>query len=313
MVAKTQFSADELRTLLADYDLGEYITHKSFEEGSDQTNLFLETSRGKYAFRYYEKRLQDYALFEIDVLKYLAERAFSCAAPIVNKQGEYVGSYNDKPFAIFQFLEGTHSNDPDSYKQIAQAYGKLHNMTTGYIPEHFKARDSYDQASILNDAAMNVQKLASATEVKARLDWVRSETRKLKSPEKLPKGVVHGDSNPGNFLYLNGKLSAVLDFDQSSYTYLLYEITGMISRWAWPDGGKLDFEIARNIVAEYEKYRQLTEAEKAMLYDMLKMLWLVVIGWFIYDDQEYESSKANIEYLNNVGEEDFYRKMFEAS
>jgi homoserine kinase type II len=69
MAAKTQFSADELRLLLADYDLGEYVSHKSFEEGTDQTNLLLETSRGKYAFRYYEKRPRNYALFEIDVLK----------------------------------------------------------------------------------------------------------------------------------------------------------------------------------------------------------------------------------------------------
>lgn len=309
MTAKTQFSADDLRVLLAGYNLGEYVAHRSFEEGTDQTNLLLETDRGKYAFRYYETRLLEYALFEINILKYLAEHAFPCPAPIANKTGEFVGMYNNKPFALFEFLEGIHSNEPDVYKQIARVYGKLHKITSEYVPEYSEVRDSYDQISILHDATVNAQKLNSA-EAEIRLGWVKSEIAKLQTVKDLPKGVVHGDSRPENFLHQDGKLTGVLDFDQSSYTYLLYELTGMISRWAWPEGGALDFEIAKDIINEYEKHRKLVDVEKELLYDMLKMLWLVVIGWFIYNDEEYESSKVNIEYLNTLGREEFYKRLF---
>ena len=63
MAAKTPFAKEELIRLLADYDLGQYQDHKPFEQGDDQTNILVVTTKGKYAFRYYEKRSVNYVLF----------------------------------------------------------------------------------------------------------------------------------------------------------------------------------------------------------------------------------------------------------
>jgi Phosphotransferase enzyme family len=60
--------------------------------------------------------------------------------------------------------------------------------------------------------------IASLAEAQARLNWFRAELDSLPLPEGLPEGVCHCDSNAANFLYQDGTLSAVLDFDQSGYT-----------------------------------------------------------------------------------------------
>jgi hypothetical protein len=56
MAAKTDFSKRELINILGGYDVGEYKSHRAFEQGADQTNILLETTQGKFAYRYYEKR-----------------------------------------------------------------------------------------------------------------------------------------------------------------------------------------------------------------------------------------------------------------
>ena len=132
----------------------------------------------------------------------------------------------------------------------------------------------------------------------------------LKLPYNIPKGVCHCDTHYSNFLYKDTKISAVLDFDDASYTYLLYDIASMIYFWAWPRKGELNFNRAQNILKEYSKYRELTEVEKRHLYDFLKMSIFMSIGWFIYDDDDFFWEKKKIEFLNSFGREKFYSCFF---
>ncbi|GHO63025.1 hypothetical protein KSC_019170 [Ktedonobacter sp. SOSP1-52] len=312
MTAKTSFTKEELIRLLADYNLGQYQDHKPFEQGADQTNILVVTTKGKYAFRYYEKRSVNYVLFEIDLLQYLAKHSYPCPAPLKNGQGGYMGMYNHKPFAFFAFLEGEHNNnDEDNFKEAARVIGKLHTITRDYKPSHAEARDKYDPASCLAYATAHTHKIKTATDTQLRLDWLKGELCKLQLPDALPKGACHGDCNPTNFLYLHGPVSAVLDFDQSSYTYLLYDVASLIYWWTWPDKGEIDFSQSRSLLEAYESVRTLEQREKEHLYDMLKMINFMGYAWFIHDDEDYLNSQRKVELLNSIGREAFYKTLFE--
>jgi homoserine kinase type II len=97
MAVKTPFSAEELRTILSDYELGEYLDSPGFEHGADQTNILLITSKGRCAFRYYEKRSVEYVLFEIDLLHFLGSNQYPCPVPIPRRDGSFIGAYKAKP------------------------------------------------------------------------------------------------------------------------------------------------------------------------------------------------------------------------
>lgn len=84
MAVKTTFSKKDFSKILSSYDLGEYKKFKSFKLGAVQTNLLLETTKGKFVFRYYESRPEKYALFEVNILRYLSRRSYPCPAPIRN-------------------------------------------------------------------------------------------------------------------------------------------------------------------------------------------------------------------------------------
>jgi Ser/Thr protein kinase RdoA (MazF antagonist) len=266
-------------------------------------------SNKKYAFRYYEKRLLDYVLFEIDLLQYLAAQSYPCPAPLKNKESGYVGEYNSKPYAIFEFLEGEHNDDEANAKEVARAIGVLHALTIDHRPGYSEARDTYNPTSSWNSAVGNATRVIDSAERDERLKWLRTELDGLELPDTMPKGVVHGDTNPSNFLYKDGHISAVLDFDQASYTYLLYDVANLLFWWAWPNMGNLNLEVAKQLLAEYEKYRQLTDDEKLHLFDMLKMSNFMGMGWFIHEDDDFSNGKRKTEFLNNIGRDGLRRAL----
>jgi len=310
MAIKTPFSAQELSDILTGYDLGEYRQAKGFDLGADQTNILLITSQGRYAFRYYEKRLEEYVLFEIDLLHYLVNNFYPCPRPMQRTDGNYIGSYKHKPYALFSFVEGEHNMNKHNYRLVAEVIGRLHTLTAKHLPIHYEVRASYNADYVWSFATSNAQKIQSASEAQTRLEWMKAELSTIQLPDELPKGVCHCDSNPSNFLYKDRKISGVLDFDQASYTWLLYDIAQMIYWWAWPNNGNIELNIARDLIAHYELARKLDIEEKKHLYDALKMVHLVGIGWSFSDDS-FSNDKRKVDDLNALGKNVLYKELFE--
>jgi homoserine kinase type II len=310
MAVKTFFTDHDFHSIVSGYDLGTYKASRPLNTGAVQTNILLETSKGSYAFKYYENRSDKYVRFETELLDFLTRHTYGCPAPIKNNQGDAVGHYADKPYALFSFLEGEPSNSTHYGLQVAQAIGILHQLTHDYKPSYAHHRDSYDPMSCRRNARANKVKISSKSEAKSRLEWLEYELGKLDLPATLPKGVCHCDTHPSNFLYQNDKLVAVLDFDDAAYIYLLYDLANLLFFWAWPDRDDLDFDTAKRLIAEYQRYRPLTQEEQEHLFDMLHMVNFMGVGWFIDHERDVANSRRKTEFLNALGRKRFYNKLF---
>lgn len=295
--------------ILANYRLGEFVDGQGFQRGSDQTNILLTTSMGKYAFRYYEKRPEQYVRFEIDLLRFLGDRSYPCPAPIPRRDGSYAGAYNGKPYAIFTLLDGEHDDNVDHYRLVAPALAQLHNLTLGHRPTYVEARTLYGAAYAWSCGEANAARIADPIEAQARSRWFKGELATVRLPDDLPKGVCHCDPNPSNVLYKDGKLSAVLDFDQASYTWLLYDVAQLIYWWTWPNKGAIQLDRSRDLVAQYETVRTLSDDEKRHLFDVLKLVHLVGIGWSLADDS-FPNDKRKVVELDALGRDRFYEAIF---
>ncbi len=310
MAVKTNFTPTDFKGILSQYDIGEYVRFKPFEQGTDQTNLLLTTTLRDVVLRYYEKRTFDYAKFEIELLHYLAKYSYPCAAPIASKEGRYVGTYKEKPFALFELLQGEHSENPENYLQVAGTIGKLHTLTINYKPTSGLTRPTYNAEYCWSWAQKSVKRIKSHAEAQKRLTWMKEELGQLELPASLPNGTCHGDLNPFNFLYEQCKLSSVLDFDQASYTWLLYDVGQLIYWWTWPNKGDIDFDQSRKLIEQYEKQRPMTDAERLHLFDGLKLVILIGIGWSLDEDEGYANARRKVELLHTFSREGFYKNIF---
>jgi len=269
----------------------------------------VTTSQGVYSFRYYEKRHEDYVRFELDLLRFLRDKSYPCPAPIRQRHGGYFGMHKNKPYAIFTLLEGKHDENGRNYRVVAPALAWLHNLTQGRNPAYSEARAQYGPQYAWSRAEAHVNRVMHPAEAQERLAWMKGELNTLRLPEHLPKGVCHCDANPSNFLYKDGNLSAVLDFDQASYTWLLYDVAQMIYWWTWPDKGAIQLEESHDLVTQYETVRTLSHDERRHLFDMLKLVHLVGIGWSLSDDS-FPNDKRKVIELNTLGSDRFYDAIF---
>ena len=307
MAVITEFSASRLSRLLGHYDVGELVSFGGLPEGSSHTNLWVETTRGRFAFRYYEDRLwpRGRAEAEAEILVYLTEARFPCPATIPRNGGGYVGTHDGKPYSLFTFLDGEHVERLSlaQAEQVAEMAADLHLITGGYRPRRTPRRN-YSPAFCVQDARRDAEAVGTP-EKAARLEWLRAELERLVLPRSLPKGVCHGDLNTTNLLFREGRLAGVLDWDDASYTYLIFDLATLLYWHCSPHGGEFPFAEAREVVHAYAARRALSAAERRHLYDVYKLFLLFDCWWWSLDD-----GKREIETLNAIGRDGFYERMF---
>lgn len=274
-------------------------------------------------FRYYENRSRGSVLFETNLMHYLKHKNYPCPAPLRNRQGSFVGMYREKPYAIFEFIEGEQVKSPnaDQKRQIIRKAAELQSITKAYHSRYKTQRWNYSP-QLCRELGQETAKKINALEAKEKLEWLEKELSILHLQTSLPKGICHCDFHPSNILFKDGELKALLDFDDANYTYLTYDLATLINPFlpsfdwqTWSHFAKeasvFDFREARETVLEYSKYRPLSHNEKRHLFDVYKLSILFDSIWYYArgDGKDFYE-KRKIDHLNDVGREKFYREIF---
>ncbi len=313
MAIKTAFSQHDFNQILSQYELGTYTHSEPISQGTVQTNYFLHTSKEKFVFRYYENRSKESVLFESHLLTYLKKQHYPCPAPFPNKQGDYVGIHQSKPYVIFEFIDGQHIDHPDEYhkQQLIQKVAELQTLTRDYQPRYKKYRWNYNLELCRMLARTEAQKIDTEN-AHEKLLWLENQLSALDLPETLPKGICHCDFHFSNVIFKDGKFVGLLDFDDANYTYLVFDLVCLIDSWAWPyQSDRLDIAQAREIVQEYIKYRPLSAIEQRCMYDVHKLSILFDCVWYFGRGQANDCyEKRKIEHLNNLGWRDYSEAVF---
>jgi homoserine kinase len=299
--------------ILSHYALGSYVSSQPVSEGTVQTNYFLETTEGRFVFRAYENRSKESVLFEIHLLNYLKKHDYPCPAPFKGTQGNYVGSYHHKPYAIFEFMQGHPVDQPNEQhrQQLIQKAAELQKLTHSYRPRYKEYRWNYG-VELCRKLAQEAAAKIDTQDALEKLAWHEQQLSALELPRTLPKGICHCDFHFSNVLFQGNQFAALLDFDDANYTFLLFDLVGLIESAAWEyPSNSLDLVQARNVVQEYRKYRPLNAIEQHHLYDAYKLSILIDCVWYFGRDNANDFyEKRKVEFLNNLGRTRFFDAFF---
>ena len=91
---------------------------------------------------------------------------------------------------------------------------------------------------------------------------------KLEIDLTMARGFVHGDIFWDNLLFNNGKLTAVLDFEEACQYFLLYDL-GMAAVGCCSAKGRFNAEKITWLLRGYQDLRPLTGPEKAQFIPFL--------------------------------------------
>ena len=323
MAVKTVFSKQHFIEILLQYSLGVYRDATPLAQGTVQTNFLLQTTRGTFVFRYYENRSLCSVLFESNLIQYLKDKKYPCPAPLKNNQGKHVGLYNEKPYIIFEFIEGQHVEHPDEdqRKQLIEKVAALQNLTRNYRPRYKNSRWNYS-VGLCRELAQKEAKRLHTVQAKEKLAWFENELMNLRLPPSLPKGICHCDFHFSNILFKDGQFQALIDFDDANYTFLTYDLVTLmhpfVPTFDWntwssfkKDESICDFQQARKTVAEYSMYRPLNHNEKRHLFDVYKLSVLFDCIWYFARGEVADFfERRKIDALNRLGREQFYEALF---
>ena len=261
MAVYTEVSFDALEVLLEHYDIGAPTSFKGIAEGVENSNYLLHTTRGNFILTLYEKRVAAADLpFFLSLMRYLAAQGLHCPLPVTSKTGATTMPVNGRPAAILTFLEGISLRrpQPEQCQAAGQALAQLHVAGQGFGMTRPNALGPAGWQSLVKATS---NKADSVKEGLAALIRRSHDELLARWPHGLPGGIIHADLFPDNVLFVDGKVSGLIDFYFACNDALAYDLAVMLNSWCFEADGSFNVTKSKALLKGYRRVRELDAAE----------------------------------------------------
>ncbi|WP_242306807.1 phosphotransferase [Bacillus cereus group sp. BfR-BA-01524] len=260
----------------------------------------LETDAGDFVLKQYNQ--ERYKMYNSDLLiqalqqqQRLHNNGVSCPKVLIYKNNVMHISKSDERFIVLEHKEGSLVS-PGKVNQkeihsLGQTIGYIHNLLNDgslikgenpkFVPPIKEARLKHWE-----DKRREVENLGK----EHILPYIKlqQEATQLVSVDQFHNskcGWVHRDLWVDNFLFLNDKVSAILDFDRMDYDYVELDIGRVVISCALSDG-----VLNKSLVASFlEGYRNELEFPVGNIIRAIQMLWYMESTWWIHANMDQHS------------------------
>ena len=280
----TNLFQDEIDFIEKKYKI-KILEIKNIDNGILNSNFCVITKNKKYILRIYEaNRTIDEEKQELILLDRIVD-FIPVSIAIKNIDNEYISIFNNKKFALFEYIDGNSITKIDTHiiREIAIYLGKLHSFTKDISFEKYNRKTRINFDFYYNEIKKSEIDFKFKNELLNSADKINGSDFSI-----LPSGVIHGDIFPDNVLldeYNNIKV--IFDFNESYYAPFIFDIVIVINFWIKING--FDFFTENNLIRDflnyYSKYRKITKEELKSLDIACKKIALTFIFLRIYKEK----------------------------
>lgn len=255
----TKVSHRELKAFLAIYPVGDLLNFQGIGEGVENTNYFVDTTDGRWVLTLFERLNYDDLPYFLGLMDHLASRGFPGAMPARTQTGENLTALNGKPAALVRRLSGQSVLFPtlEQCRAVGRALGDLHVLGQSYRGHAVNTRGPD-------------WRLRTAKAVLPRLDpdqqaLIQDElsAQTALTLAALPQGVIHADLFRDNALFVDDRLTGIIDFYYACNDALLYDLAVTANDWCFEPDGSLNPARWDALVTAYRSRRELTAEERS--------------------------------------------------
>ncbi len=255
----TKVSHAELSAFLRQYPLQELIGFQGIGEGVENSNFFVDTADSRWVLTLFERLHHDDLPFFLGLMEHLAARDIPCPSPLRSKTGQTLLALNGKPAALVNRLVGQSVLFPSATQcaAVGQLLAQMHLAAGSYAGRCENSRGPHWRRA-------TAAKLSGAVEagVAALISDELGAQEKLDLPS-LPQGVIHADLFKDNVLFVEQRLSGVIDFYYACNDALLYDLAVTLNDWCFDVRGHYDAERGGALLRAYAQLRGITAPERA--------------------------------------------------
>jgi Ser/Thr protein kinase RdoA (MazF antagonist) len=238
--------------------------------GVENATIFVDSPQGKFALRVYRqaKKSTPEIELELEFASYLGAHGIPVPTVKPTNQGRLVAEVEVEgkswQIVLMGFEPGVHPEGYDAslLAEMAGLQARMHllgiDFSAKLSPRPKRAAELKPDSLVISLARPTDARLADMLE--------RAKRHHVRLPTALPSGFSHYDFVDGNVLLSEGRISAVLDFDDARYAPVIICLANTL--WSILSDSK-DYENARTYVATYEKTRPLSSAEKQSIKGIL--------------------------------------------
>ena len=277
----TNLFQDEIDFIEKKYKI-KILEIKNIDNGILNSNFYIKTKNKKYILRIYEaNRTIDEEKQELILLDRIID-FIPVSTAIKNIDNEYISIFNNKKFALFEYIDGNSITKIDTHiiREIAIYLGKLHSFTKDISFEKYNRKTRINFDFYYNEIKKSEIDFKFKNELLNSADKINGFDFSI-----LPSGVIHGDIFPDNVLLDDyNNIKVIFDFNESYYAPFIFDIAIVINFWIKIND--FDFFTENNLIRDflnyYSKYRKITKEELKSLDIACKKIALTFIFLRIY-------------------------------
>lgn len=274
MAVYTHLSAEDLATLIREYDVGELVSAKGIAEGVSNSNWLIETtgkdgSGSRFILTMYERRIDLNELpFFLGLLDHLATKRCPVPRTIHDRANRAYRMLGDKAVALIEFLPGVSVDHPEAEqaRSVGAALAGVHLASADFGPRRANGLSLPSWRELADDCGK--EGLASIDPALPQI--VHEELAFLEAnwPQDLPQAVIHADLFPDNVLMLGDTVGGLIDFYFACNDIAAYDLAVTHAAWSFEPDGSFRPAVASALIDGYRSVRPLADAE----HDALPLL-----------------------------------------
>jgi len=249
-----KFDSRELASCLRHYDLGRITSIQEFSRGSrNAPKVVIESDRGKFLFkrRAPGKNDPDRVAFTHQIQLKLAAHDFPLARLVPTRKGHRTMLLRHGCiYEMFEYVEGgEYDGSAEATYDAGRTLGLYHKLLRDARSEYRPPAGSYHGATAIREAIQNtvgalpIEKRPPAEIIMATVSYLaeiyhycgqQAERRGLGDWHRQ---IVHGDWHPGNILFRNKRVAAVIDYDSARIQQRIIDVANGALHFSITGGG----------------------------------------------------------------------------
>ncbi len=296
---RDRLGGHELAIVLSYYDLGVIRRIQTYLRGSRRSpKLHISAERGEFMLKRRAPGRDDprRVTFAHELQQLLAARGYPVPGLIGTRDRDNsMLRLSDMTYEMFRFIEGERDDrSPGAAELSGQALGRLHRLLRQFESAFVTPTGSYHASATIENAmrqipsmvkaagsSVNVQGFQTRCEFLYQAYVDAAKRAKEAGIADSMRGVIHGDWHPGNLLFRDGAVAAVLDFDSARMEGRIIDVANAALQFSMKMGPpddlakwskRLDVERIKALLTGYDAsaVEPLTQTERAALP------WLIV-------------------------------------
>ena len=296
---RDQFDPHELAIVLSHYDLGRIEQIREYRRGSRRApKVRIKSEQGPFLLKRRAPGRDDpyRVAFAHSVQLFLAGRNYPLPGLVGTKDSNNsLLQLDGRIYELFHYTKGTRYD-----KSVAQTHeagrvlGALHRELADFQTDFDLPVGAYHAAPGVEGKLAQIPDAVAVVEPQEDRQALtkictflnKTYNDAVKRVDKCgyaswPKTIIHGDWHPGNLLFHESTIAAVLDFDSARLEPRMADIANAVlqfsMRMAWPDDPDhwppgLDVERVRALVSGYHD----TAGDRLTNEELTALPWLVV-------------------------------------